>query len=133
MKLTRTASAADVMLASQPADFRLAAAYVIAHKQAIPMTQRLVLYALYKQAIDGDAPETAERWAQIIELAKHAVWSRYRGMSADEARKKWALSPRPQPRLAASIMPPRHAHTDPRPLPAAPPPLPSGMSIWSTS
>jgi len=88
MPLARTASAGDVLLASQPADFRLAASYVMAHKSAIPMTQRLVLYALYKQAIDGDAPETAPPWAQIIELAKHAVWSRYRGMSADEARQK---------------------------------------------
>jgi acyl-CoA-binding protein len=92
MKLAPAASAADVLLASQPANFRLAASYVLAHKSAIPMTQRLVLYALYKQTIDGDAPEAPSSWAQIIELAKHAVWSRYRGMSADEARKKWAPS-----------------------------------------
>jgi len=94
LRLSRSSSAADVMLASQPGEFRLAMAYVMARKTAIPMVQRLVLYALYKQAITGDAPDAAASWAHIIELAKHAAWSRYRGMTPDEARKRCAtLSP----------------------------------------
>ena len=79
MRSRNASSTVNLLLAAQPLEFRRAAAYSAARKAAIPMQKRLKLYALYKQALEGDAPEAAPSWAQIIELAKHAAWSAVRG------------------------------------------------------
>ena len=89
MRSRNASSTVNLLLAAQPLEFRRAAAYSAARKAAIPMQKRLKLYALYKQALEGDAPEAAPSWAQIIELAKHAAWSAVRGLPADTARLRY--------------------------------------------
>ena len=87
-EIVRRSRRCDVLLDSQPDDFRRAAVYVLTHKTAIPMTSRLMLYALHKQSTAGDAPEAPANLAQTIELAKHTARSRVRGVPAAEARKR---------------------------------------------
>lgn len=49
----------------------------------------LKLYALYKQATDGDANGPKPGFFDFVGTAKHEAWSRLRGMSAAEARQKY--------------------------------------------
>lgn len=49
---------------------------------------KLMLYAIYKQATLGDAPhkfDTTASWNVMVEKAKHDAWCRMRGMSQEEA------------------------------------------------
>ena len=50
--------------------------------------QKLAIYALYKQATKGDAPEEADG-SDMISRAKHIAWGKHQGMSKDEAMKKY--------------------------------------------
>jgi acyl-CoA-binding protein len=52
---------------------------------------KLMFYALYKQATEGDAPSTMTvgSWNLIVEHAKHSVWSNLRGMPHEVARKMY--------------------------------------------
>ena len=48
--------------------------------------EKLILYGLYKQSMEGDAPEKSPGiTAGIVENAKHSAWDRVRGMTATEA------------------------------------------------
>ncbi|MBS0382412.1 MAG: acyl-CoA-binding protein [Proteobacteria bacterium] len=49
----------------------------------------LKLYALYKQATDGDACGPKPGFFDFVNTAKYEAWSRLRGMRADEARQKY--------------------------------------------
>lgn len=49
----------------------------------------LKLYALYKQATDGDASGPKPGFFDFVNTAKFEAWSRLRGMPADEARQKY--------------------------------------------
>ena len=49
----------------------------------------LKLYALYKQATDGDACGPKPGFFDFVNAAKYEAWSRLRGMRADEARQKY--------------------------------------------
>lgn len=49
---------------------------------------KLMLYAIYKQATLGDAPhkfDATASWNVMVEKAKHDAWCRMRGMSQEEA------------------------------------------------
>lgn len=49
----------------------------------------LKLYALYKQATDGDANGPKPGFFDFVDTAKYEAWSRLRGMPGDEARRKY--------------------------------------------
>ena len=49
----------------------------------------LKLYALYKQATDGDACGPKPGFFDFVNTAKYEAWSRLRGMQASEARQKY--------------------------------------------
>jgi acyl-CoA-binding protein len=49
----------------------------------------LKLYALYKQATDGDACGPKPGFFDFVNTAKYEAWSRLRGMRTDEARQKY--------------------------------------------
>jgi len=49
----------------------------------------LKLYALYKQATDGDACGPKPGFFDFVNTAKYEAWSRLRGMHASEARQKY--------------------------------------------
>jgi acyl-CoA-binding protein len=49
----------------------------------------LKLYALYKQATDGDANGPKPGFFDFVNTAKYEAWSRLRGMQASEARQKY--------------------------------------------
>lgn len=49
----------------------------------------LKLYALYKQATNGDACGPKPGFFDFVNTAKYEAWSRLRGMRADEARQKY--------------------------------------------
>jgi acyl-CoA-binding protein len=49
----------------------------------------LKLYALYKQATDGDANGPKPGFFDFVNTAKYEAWSRLRGMQAGEARQKY--------------------------------------------
>lgn len=49
----------------------------------------LKLYALYKQGTLGDADGPRPGFFDFVNSAKHAAWSRLRGMSRDEAQHKY--------------------------------------------
>lgn len=50
----------------------------------------LQLYSLYKQAIDGDAPEKGEyNMFDFVAKAKHEAWKKHIGMNAEEAKEKY--------------------------------------------
>lgn len=49
----------------------------------------LKLYALYKQATDGDASGPKPGFFDFVNTAKYEAWARLRGMRVDEARQKY--------------------------------------------
>lgn len=49
----------------------------------------LRLYALYKQASHGDACGPKPGFFDFVGTAKYEAWSQLRGMSGDEARRKY--------------------------------------------
>ena len=58
--------------------------------QARPDNDTLLkLYALYKQATDGDACGPKPGFFDFVNTAKYEAWSRLRGMQASEARQKY--------------------------------------------
>lgn len=71
------------------ADF-LQAAEDAKHLQARPDNDTLLkLYALYKQATDGDACGPKPGFFDFVNTAKYEAWSRLRGMQGSEARQKY--------------------------------------------
>lgn len=52
----------------------------------ISNTEKLILYSLYKQSMEGDAPKQSPGFtAGIVEKAKYSAWNRVRGMTATQA------------------------------------------------
>lgn len=49
----------------------------------------LKLYALYKQATEGDANGPKPGFFDFVNTAKYEAWSRLRGMPSEEAQKKY--------------------------------------------
>ena len=49
----------------------------------------LKLYALYKQATDGDANGPKPGFFDFVNTAKYEAWSRLRGMQPADAQKKY--------------------------------------------
>ncbi|MDE2271957.1 MAG: acyl-CoA-binding protein [Xanthomonadaceae bacterium] len=49
----------------------------------------LKLYALYKQATEGDVNGPKPGFFDFVNTAKYEAWSRLRGMRGDEARQKY--------------------------------------------
>ncbi|HEX5352652.1 MAG TPA: acyl-CoA-binding protein [Rhodanobacteraceae bacterium] len=49
----------------------------------------LKLYALYKQATDGDVNGPKPGFFDFVNTAKHEAWARLRGMRTDEAQQKY--------------------------------------------
>lgn len=49
----------------------------------------LRLYALYKQATRGDICDPKPGFFDFVGTAKYEAWSRLRGMSGDEAQRKY--------------------------------------------
>lgn len=49
----------------------------------------LKLYALYKQATDGDACGPKPGFFDFVNTAKYEAWSRLRGMRPNEAQQKY--------------------------------------------
>lgn len=49
----------------------------------------LKLYALYKQATDGDASGPKPGFFDFVNTAKYEAWSRLRGMQPSDARQKY--------------------------------------------
>ena len=70
-------------------DFRQAAEDV-KHLPARPDNDTLLkLYALYKQATDGDVCGPKPGFFDFVNTAKYEAWSRLRGMRIDDAQQKY--------------------------------------------
>jgi len=67
-------------------------------KVRVSDAQKLQLYALYKQATDGDNPRQEPSQLSVVDHAKWVAWSERRGMSREAARRRYA-------QLACSIDP----------------------------
>ena len=53
-------------------------------------TQKLQLYAWYKQATEGDVSEAAPTGLfDMVAKAKHAAWGRVKGMSKEQAMQSY--------------------------------------------
>ena len=50
---------------------------------------KLRLYALYKQATDGDVDGKRPGFTNLVGRAKYDAWAEVRGMSADDAREAY--------------------------------------------
>ena len=51
--------------------------------------QKLEIYALYKQATEGDVQGEEPGVANIVERAKYLAWQKLSGMSSEEAMQKY--------------------------------------------
>lgn len=77
------------MTAELATDFRQAAEDV-KHLPTRPDNDTLLkLYALFKQATDGDASGPKPGFFDFVNTAKYEAWSRLRGMQGDEAQRKY--------------------------------------------
>ena len=77
-------------MATEPAvEFRQAAEDVKHLSQRPDNDTLLKLYALYKQATDGDASGPKPGFFDFVNTAKYEAWSRLRGMQGDEAQRKY--------------------------------------------
>ena len=70
-------------------DFRQAAEDVQRLPERPDNDTLLKLYALYKQATEGDANGPKPGFFDFVNTAKYEAWSRLRGMQSDEAQKKY--------------------------------------------
>ncbi|MGH8216537.1 MAG: acyl-CoA-binding protein [Rhodanobacteraceae bacterium] len=70
-------------------DFRQAAEDVQRLPERPDNDTLLKLYALYKQATEGDANGPKPGFFDFVNTAKYEAWSRLRGMQAKEAQKKY--------------------------------------------
>lgn len=77
------------MCADLVTDFRQAAEDVKRLPERPDNDTLLKLYALYKQATDGDACGPKPGFFDFVNTAKYEAWSRLRGMRDDEAQRKY--------------------------------------------
>ncbi|MBN8737330.1 MAG: acyl-CoA-binding protein [Xanthomonadales bacterium] len=77
------------MCADLATDFRQAAEDVKRLPERPDNDTLLKLYALYKQATDGDACGPKPGFFDFVNTAKYEAWSQLRGMRDDEARRKY--------------------------------------------
>ncbi|HET7610151.1 MAG TPA: acyl-CoA-binding protein [Rhodanobacteraceae bacterium] len=70
-------------------DFRQAAEDVQRLPERPDNDTLLKLYALYKQATEGDANGPKPGFFDFVNTAKYEAWSRLRGMQSDEAQRKY--------------------------------------------
>lgn len=70
-------------------DFRQAAEDVKRLPERPDNDTLLKLYALYKQATDGDANGPKPGFFDFVNTAKYEAWLRLRGMQPDEAQRKY--------------------------------------------
>lgn len=70
-------------------DFRQAAEDVKRLPERPDNDTLLKLYALYKQATDGDASGPKPGFFDFVNTAKYEAWSRLRGMQPAEAQEKY--------------------------------------------
>ncbi len=70
-------------------DFRQAAEDVKRLPERPDNDTLLKLYALYKQATDGDASGPKPGFFDFVNTAKYEAWSRLRGMQRAEAQEKY--------------------------------------------
>ena len=52
-------------------------------------TEKLQLYAWYKQASEGDVQGEAPKGFDIVAKAKYAAWGKVKGVSKEDAMKKY--------------------------------------------
>lgn len=71
------------------ADFRQAAEDIQRLAERPDNDTLLKLYALYKQATEGDVNGPKPGFFDFVNTAKYEAWSRLRGMRGDEARRKY--------------------------------------------
>lgn len=71
------------------ADFRQAAEDVKRLSARPDNDTLLKLYALYKQATDGDVCGPKPGFFDFVNTAKYEAWSRLRGMRAGDAQQKY--------------------------------------------
>ena len=75
--------------------FNAAVAYVKTGPKpgpTVPNSEKLKVYALYKQATEGDV-KGSQPWAiQLEARAKWDAWNSVKGMSADDAKKAYAVA-----------------------------------------
>ena len=90
-RLAEVVDAAETPIAAadQQDLFMRACAHVFAIRSRLSMKERLQLYALYKQALCGDAGDASYKWHSVIEQAKHQAWSARRGMSEVDAKEQY--------------------------------------------
>ncbi len=77
------------MCADLATDFRQAAEDVKRLSERPDNDTLLKLYALYKQATDGDACGPKPGFFDFVNTAKYEAWSQLRGMRDDEAQRKY--------------------------------------------
>ena len=77
------------MCADLATDFRQAAEDAKRLSERPDNDTLLKLYALYKQATDGDACGPKPGFFDFVNTAKYEAWSRLRGMQGEEARRKY--------------------------------------------
>lgn len=70
-------------------DFRQAAEEVKQLPERPDNDTLLKLYALYKQATDGDVNGPKPGFFDFVNTAKYEAWSRLRGMQVAEAQQKY--------------------------------------------
>lgn len=70
-------------------DFRQAAEDVKRLPERPDNDTLLKLYALYKQATDGDASGPKPGFFDFVNTAKYEAWSRLRGMRGEDAQQKY--------------------------------------------
>ena len=84
--------------------FAKAQADVIQMKSELPMKVRLRLYSYFKQATNGNAPDSISPWSSVVDRTKHASWMRRWGMERAEARARYVA-------IAADLAAAREAST----------------------
>lgn len=74
---------------SEITDFEAAVAAVPGLSQDPGNATKLELYALYKQATEGDVSGSRPGFTDFVGRAKYDAWARLSGTSADEAKRTY--------------------------------------------
>lgn len=76
-------------MAANDADFQAAVAAVPGLTQDPGNDTKLRLYALYKQATEGDNSEKKPSFSDVVERAKWDAWNKLKGTEGSAARQQY--------------------------------------------
>jgi len=70
-------------------DFESSCNFMYSQMNKLDNNQKLIMYALYKQATVGNAPSTPPNRLKVLEYAKWEAWNKIRGIESIDSKNEY--------------------------------------------